>query len=60
MTGVSLNENCPSDCPVYSLQGRLDHANSNDALVAYQNSPEIKNNAKNKDELTILDRRVQE
>lgn len=28
MTGVSLSETCPTDCPVYELQGKLDHSSS--------------------------------
>ena len=58
ITGVSLSEQCPVDCPVYQLQGALDHANSQEALMAFQNSPEILNNNNNKKELSVLDSKV--
>ena len=56
--GISLDENCPLDCPVQELSGQLDHTNSQEALAAYLGSPEIKNNGINKEELAKLDRKV--
>ena len=58
MTGVQLNENCPVDCPVFALQGRMDHHSSAEALSAYNQFPEIKNAEKNKRDLGQLDAQV--
>ena len=53
--GISLNEHCPIDCPVYKLNTQFRKQNSMAAMLAYQSFGEIKDQAKNKADLASLE-----
>ena len=55
LTGISLNKDCPVDCPVEQLQGQFKHKSSRSALEAYNSFFEIRDLSKNKNDLEALD-----
>ena len=58
MTGITLNENCPNDCPVDELIGQMKHKSSRSALEAYNSFFEIRDLDKNKKDLDVLDSKI--
>jgi|TARA_B110000285_G_C14847559_1_gene478359 hypothetical protein len=55
LTGISLNENCPVDCPLSTLNGEMKFKSSVAALDAYNSFGEIQDIAQNKKELEKID-----
>jgi len=55
LNGIKLDKHCPTDCPVYELNGSMDHQSSLAALKVYNSYFEIKDMNKNKKILKGLD-----
>jgi hypothetical protein len=51
MTGLSLGENCPVDCPVNELNGQFKYKTSKAALEAFNSYFDIRDAEKNKQAL---------
>ena len=58
--GITLNEHCPIDCPVYQLNTQFRKQNSMAAMQAYQSFGEIKDQAKNKADLASLESAIEQ
>ena len=55
LNGIKLDKHCPSDCPVFQINGSLDHKSSLEALKSYNSFFEIKDMDTNKKILKGLD-----
>lgn len=60
LNGIKLDKHCPSDCPVYELNGTMAHKSSLIALQKYNSYFEIKDMKKNKKILKGLDYQIAE
>lgn len=60
LTGMSLNPNCPIDCPMNELNGQMKFKTSISALEAFNSYFEVRDQAKNKEELQKLDFQIEE
>lgn len=60
MTGLTLNENCPVDCPVNQLSGQLKYKTSRAALEAYNSYFDIRDFEKNKVALQQIDSKIEQ
>ena len=60
LNGIKLDKHCPTDCPVYEMNGSMAHKTSLEALKAYNSYFEIKDMQKNKKILKGLDYQINE
>ena len=60
MTGLTLAENCPVDCPVNQLSGQLKYKTSRTALEAYNSYFDIRDFEKNKASLHQIDLKIEQ
>ena len=60
MTGLSLGENCPIDCPVNQLSQQFKYKTSKEALEGYNSYFDIRDAEKNKVALSKIDQQIEQ